>query len=561
MVTRGAQVVVFAAAFGVAACDSPPRVKPWRHAPDPTAEAARAPQSPALTDDAESAGVRANRDHTLRVHVDAEPGRLNPLLSPSRWARRIGLGTMFETLIEYAPPAVANQVAGAYTPGLATSWRVMPGGTEIRLYLQQGVTFHDGRPMTSVDVQFTLDAIRDPRRGVDHLRRMLVDVFAVELITTYEVRLVLLRPSGYVLRALAEIPILPMHVYDGSLAAGGALVGTGPYRYVSNKGGVVHLTRHDKYWGTKPAIKDVEYVYQPDAAIALKDAKRGDLDVIPSLVPAHWPEQASAPGIAAAFRALELGSSRLRYLAFNATKPPLDDPRVRHAIGLLIDRRNISKRVFDGLARPATWPIWPGGFVNGAEATVPEFDPAGAAKLLDAAGWLDSDKDGIRDKDGVQLRLAMLGSEKPAPKDASAPPVKIPRDYFIEAARKMGVVIDVKAGGESWVEKKFDEGAFDLAEVSWTSVVDWDLTQLLGSKQPHHAPAPAVDRILDAMAAAWDPAQRTKLGADLAAALNESWVIAGIVADAPQGLVHKRVRGIRVWDGWFDVASLSFEAP
>ena len=155
----------------------------------------------------------------------------------------------------------------------------------------------------------------------------------------------------------------------------------------------------------------------------------------------------------------------------------------------------------------------------------------------------------------------MLGSEKPAPKDASAPPVKIPRDYFIEAARKMGVVIDVKAGGESWVEKKFDEGAFDLAEVSWTSVVDWDLTQLLGSKQPHHAPAPAVDRILDAMAAAWDPAQRTKLGADLAAALNESWVIAGIVADAPQGLVHKRVRGIRVWDGWFDVASLSFEAP
>ena len=61
--------------------------------------------------------------------------------------------------------------------------------------------------------------------------------------------------------------------------------------------------------------------------------------------------------------------------------------------------------MFDGLARPALWPIWPGGFVNGAERPVPEFDPAAAAKLLDEAGWLDTDKDGIRDKDGDQLRF------------------------------------------------------------------------------------------------------------------------------------------------------------
>ena len=101
-------------------------------------------------------------------------------------------------------------------------------------------------PLTTSDVQFTFDTIRDPRtHGVEHLRPLLADVAAIELITAREVRLRLNRPSPWALRALAEIPILPMHVYDGSLLAGGALIGTGPWKLASNKGGVIHLTRNE----------------------------------------------------------------------------------------------------------------------------------------------------------------------------------------------------------------------------------------------------------------------------------------------------------------------------
>jgi peptide/nickel transport system substrate-binding protein len=556
MVIRVTQVAVFAAVLGMLACDSPARVKPWRHAPDPTAEAARVPISPALADVSTAAEVRANRGHTLRIHVDADPKNLNPLVAPTVWGRRITMGTIFEPLIRYLPPE-PGQPAGRFAPRLARSWRVMPSQTEIRIELEPGCTFHDGRTVTSSDVQFTLDAIRDPRRGVDHLRAMLTDVFAVELITSHEVRLVLNRPSAYVLRALAEIPILPMNVYDGSLQAGGALVGSGPYKFSSNKNGVAHLVRNEKYWGPKPAIKDIEYVFQPDAAIALKDAKRGDLDIVPALIPAHWPEQASAPGIAASFRALELAPLRMRYIRFNAEHPALADPLVRHALGLLVDRRTIAKRVFDGLARPALWPIWPGGFANGTELAVPDFDPKTAAKLLDEAGWADTDKDGIRDRAGKQLRLVMLGTDKPEPKDASAPPIKIARDYFVEAARKMGVVIEVREGGSDYLAKRIGEGQYDLVEMSWNGMVDMDVSSLVGSSVAQRGPAPRVDRALDAFGAAWDPAQRAKLAGDLGAALLESWPMAGIVTDASQGLVHKRVQGVRVWDGWFDVATLS----
>src|SRR5690242_6741445 len=92
-----ASVVVWA----LCACESPARVKPWRHAPDPTAEAARAPGSPVLAADPSEAEVHAARAHTLRIHVDAEPGRLSPIVAPSAWARRITLGTVFEPLLRY----------------------------------------------------------------------------------------------------------------------------------------------------------------------------------------------------------------------------------------------------------------------------------------------------------------------------------------------------------------------------------------------------------------------------------------------------------------------------
>jgi ABC-type transport system substrate-binding protein len=536
----------------LAGCDSPARVKPWRHAPDPTSEA-RARGSAAASEPGSEIDLAA-RAHTLRVHVDADPGRLTPLVAPSQWARRITLGTIFEPLVRYVPPD--GQGPGRYAPRLARSWRVAPSGLEVRIEIEPGVTFHDGRPLTSGDVQFTLDAVRDPRRGIDHLRAMLEDVEAVELVSPRELRIRLKRPSGWVLRALAEVPILPMHVYDGSLLAGGALVGTGPWRLVSHKAGSVHLGRNARYWAGKPAIADLEFVYQPDAAEALNEAKRGGLDVIASLIPAHWPEQANAPGVIARFRPLELAPPRLRYLTFNAQRAPLSDPRVRHALALLVDRRTIARRVFDGLARPAQWPIWPGGPISGPEPQVPDFDPAAAAKLLDAAGWTDADpKDGIRDHAGRQLRLVMIGGDKPVAKDASGPPHKLERDYFVEAARRIGVVIDVKTGGESWLEKRLADGSYDIAELVWSGMVDGEPASLVGRGTPR------IDRALDALAAAWDPEERARLAPELAAALVEAWPLAGIVADSPRGLVAKRLKGVRVWDGWIDLSQLSFVEP
>lgn len=566
MVLRASQVALLLLLVG---CESPARVKPWRHAEGPEAEAARAPSSPALTERgaASDKPARGVRGQTMRIHVDAEPGRLNPLVAPTVWARRISLGTIFEPLIRYVPPDGTGQ-AGRYMPRLARSWRVSPWN-EILIEIEPGVKFHDGRPLTAVDVVFSLDAVREIRRGVDHLRPLLADVDAVELVTATTLRIRLKRPSGYVLRALAEIPIVPHEVYSGSLLGGGALIGSGPWKLASNKGGTVHLTRFDRYWGRPAAISDLEFVYQSDASAALEDAKRGALDLVPALIPAHWPEQASAPGIAAAFEPLALRPPRLRYLAFNASRPITADARVRHALGLLVNRREL-ERAHDGLVRPALWPIWPGGFISGPEAPVPQFDPAAAGKLLDEAGWSDTaPKDGVRDREGSQLRLVMIGIEKPGARGrgaaaAAAASVGAPattRDLFVEAARRIGVVIEVRTGDEAWVAQRIEEGNYDVAELVWTGMVDSDVRSRLSAANPQHASSPRIERVLDALAAAWEPAERTRLASELAAALAETWPIAGVVADAPQGLLHRSVEGARVWDGWIDFSQLGRKAP
>src|SRR6266513_2355460 len=112
MLPRAPQVAVMLA---LVACDSPARVKPWRHAPDPTKEAAAAPVSPVLAEAPSEADVHAARGHTLRIHLDAEPGRLSPIVAPTVWGRRIMLGTVFE-------PLLRETGDGSYAPRLAKSW-------------------------------------------------------------------------------------------------------------------------------------------------------------------------------------------------------------------------------------------------------------------------------------------------------------------------------------------------------------------------------------------------------------------------------------------------------
>jgi peptide/nickel transport system substrate-binding protein len=555
-----ALTISIALAAALLGCESPPRAKPWRHAPDPTKVAEAQPRSPALASDDAGAALRANRDHTLRIHMDAEPRHLNPMLAPSVWTRRISMGTVFETLIKYAPPpGGAGSGPGRYLPSLAKSWRVDGDGLAIYFELQPGVTFHDGQAMTASDVQFSLDTARDPRRGADHLLPLLAGVKSVDKISPRMVRVVLAHPDGYVLRALAEVPILPYHVYDPSLAAGGKLVGTGPWQLAAWKDGVVHLTRYGHYWGKPAAIADLEFIYQPDAAVAMVEAKRGDLDLIPAMIPAHYPEQASAPGIASAFTTIHLRPPRFRYLVLDTAAPPFDDVRVRRAVATLVDRNAMITQI--KFARPIGGPVWPGGPVDGATPPAPAFDPGAAARLLDEAGWIDADKDGVRERGGERLRITLLLAERDTP-PLPGKKLEKERQRLVDLLTSAGFLVEVKLGPDAVILKRLGEGAFGMALLEWDGVVDADLSRWLetgGSQNLGHFSSPRIDRIFAALRGDWEPAQRVKDAAALAVAIADEEPFVALVAPDPIGLVHKRVVGAVAWDGWIDLTALSLD--
>jgi peptide/nickel transport system substrate-binding protein len=546
--------VAAALAWSAMACEGPPaRSRPWRH-PEPTVtEPAASLGSPQAMAQAR-ADLAKKREHSLRIRLDVEPSHLLPLVDPEVDTLRVAEDTIFETLVRWeAGPAGSGP--GTLRPGLAESWRVLGGGSEIRLTLRDGVPFHDGHKFDVVDAQWSLDVARSPTGRSPRLREALADVATVEILGPREVRILLRRPSGYALRTLAEVPMLPQHVYGGGALDRGvknrAFVGTGPYRLARwDKHERIVLAKNETYWGSPPAIDEIEFVIEPDAARALMRARRGEIDVIPELSPAHFPGQAQA--MSADFRSVRLGPPSLIYLVPNSQRPAFADPRCREALALLVDREHLVRETFHGLARVVAGPIWPGGPGDGPSGPAPGFDPTRAARLLDQCGWPDSDGDSLRDRGGERLRVAMLAAT-----DGTGGEV---RDVIVPALRKAGFVVEVLAGEPAVLLNRLKSGSFDLAVVEWRGRVDEDLAPLFASRGTRNwggTTSPAMDVALAAVAATQDPGTRAVRLAEVVARLAVDWPIVPIVAPDPVALVHRRVQGLVPVDGWFRIRALS----
>src|SRR6266545_3521102 len=162
----------------------------------------------------------AVRRDTLTVWLDSDPHTLDPLVAPTAWTLRITSDTVFEALVRYRP-GESDAQPGGYEARLARSWRVGAYGREIAFELQPGVHFHDGRAMTALDVQQSIESARRGRgKGGAPLGAELADVLAIDVLGPATVRVRLARPNAYALRALAEVPIMPAPPAGHSHASG-----------------------------------------------------------------------------------------------------------------------------------------------------------------------------------------------------------------------------------------------------------------------------------------------------------------------------------------------------
>ncbi len=339
---------------------------------------------------------------TLVMVVQPEPPTLAAYQST---AGPVGQVTtkIFEGLLEY-------DFSLKPVPSLAQSWTVSPDGKTVTFKLTPNVKFHDGKPFTSADVQFSvMDALKKVHpRGVNTFRA----VTAVETPDPLTAIFRLSEPAPYMMMALSsyESPMLPRHVYGtGDIAAhpnANKPIGTGPFKFVEwQKGQFMRLDRNPDY--RKAGLPHLDRIVARfiadagtrSAVIETQEAHIGGFNAIP---PVDVKRLAALPHVATTYKGYEMQAPIVQ-LDFNTTKAPFDDARVRQAVAYAIDRQFVIDNVWFGFGKPATGPISSNFKANGLyTGQVRNYNVKNgielANKLLDEAGRK-------RGPDGVRFEI------------------------------------------------------------------------------------------------------------------------------------------------------------
>lgn len=285
---------------------------------------------------------------------------------------------------------------------LAESWEASDDATEFTFNLREGVTFHDGTPLTSADVVATYEAILDPDIPAS-ASATLGMVESVEAIDDLTVKFTLNAPYADLPTATAHANarILSVAAVTGDHAAlDTAVNGTGPFMLEDyDSARIVRLVRNPNYYDPdKPYLDAVEMHLFPDLAAETANFLSGDVDVMLTVQQADYARIAETPGV----EALRVPSGRYVNVVMRFDQAPFDDVRVRQALAMSIDRDLIVDLVLEGLGRPASDNILSPEFRFAIDTPEVPYDPEAARALLAEAGYPDG------------LDLTLVASNRPA---------------------------------------------------------------------------------------------------------------------------------------------------
>jgi peptide/nickel transport system substrate-binding protein len=473
----------------------------------------------------------AQRGGILKVNLEAEPPHLNPLQDTLQVIDRVVGGLVYETLIECR--------ADRYLPGLAESWDVSSDGLRLTLRLKAGVRWHDDKLFSAIDVQATLEYLMRSQAASPLLHTMISDLEGVDILPEHMVRLRLARPSDLTLRALCEIPILPAE----ALRAGGtrlaqlgrAPVGTGPFRVAawerSKRIKLVRSRAADSLGSAK--LDEILFEIDTDAARALIRLRRGEIDILPRVLDIYYPEQVSQATLRDTLALYLLTPHRYSFVALNTRRGVLANPTFRHALSLLWDRNRVASEFHHGLVRAIGAPTF-------GDVPPDAFDPAEAARLLDQAGFKDTDGDGVREVGGSPIRLAFL-----VPTSSHTLALEI-RAYALDL-RRAGILLDTTNVDGVAVVSRVQHGDFDMAALTWEGRKDEDARLLLGSQGDYEYTGYRSERftqLVEQLHSASSPAARAPAHQQLASLLASDRPALFLYRHDVPALVARRVHGL-----------------
>ncbi len=462
----------------------------------------------------------------VRAAITGDEDTINPYTYVSGFPGWNLLMMQYDSLMQL-------DAAGEPQNWLAASVTASDDLTEWTVSLVEGAKWHDGTDLTIDDALFTFNYFIESATG--RFSRDLRGVESVTINDAGELVFALGAPNpAFDLVALADIPILPAHVWESIENPGEATfdistnVGSGPFKMTAyEQDQFYRFEANADYFRGAPAVDELVVVIFADDAGALAAIRSGEVDVGFERVS---PEQIELLDAQDPLDVVQGPEFTTQMINIDVSKPPFDDLAVRQAVGLAIDRQDIVDTVYLGAATVGS-PGWvhPDKTVYNP-SVAPVHDVATANQLLDDAGYADSDGDGIREfngqpmtfeyitnsSDSLRLRIAELTAEMLADIGIGTTVVSVETATWEEAV---------------WPGFDINNGRnYEMATWGWSAPIQANTIRI--AELVHSDPGigflnltgfsdPEVDAIAEALQVEADPAAAAQLISDLQALIAE----------------------------------------
>ena len=384
-------------------------------------------------------------------------------------------GTSFDASTQIYSRIVEFERGGTQVqPGLAEKWEVSPDGTVYTFFIrknakwQSNKNFKPTRPANADDIIFSIERMwkeSHPYYKVtssDHSyfndMNMPKLIKSVEKVDDYTVRITLNQPEAPFLANLAmEFAAIQSKEYaDAMLKAGTPEkidqepIGTGPFYLVQyQKDAIIRYKAFPDYYGGKAKIDDLVFAITPDASVRWAKLQKGECHVMPYPNPADLEAMKKDPNVTI----LDQPGLNVGYLAYNTTKKPFDDVKVRKAINMAINKKAIIDAVYLSTGVAAKNPIPPTMWSYNDAVKDDPYDPEAAKKLLAEAGY----------PNGLETDLWAMPVQRPY-----NPNAKRIAELMQADLAKIGVKAEIKSFEWGEYRKRLQAGEHQMGMLGWT---------------------------------------------------------------------------------------------
>ena len=431
---------------------------------------------------------------------------------------------------------------------LAESWQVSADQRTITFKLKPNLKWSDGKPLTSADALWTWQAVtaeatRSPYASDFQLVKKAETPDAQTFSVTYE------QAYAPALDSWAGLQILPKHLLEGqdlhTTAFARKPVGSNYYQLDSwTNGENIKLSRNATSVLGQAKIDRLITRIIPDSSAQFLELMAGNIDSM-GLDPIKYariiPARPELKQKLALYK--ELGNS-YTYMGFNLKRKPYDDIRVRKAINYAIDKQEIIDGVYLGLGIDIASPYKPGTRWSNPDLKPYPYNPQKAKALLKEAGFVDSDGDGVLERDGKPFSFEIVTNQN---KEREKSAVLIQRRL-----KDVGIQVNIRAiEWASFISRFIKTGDFDVVILGWGLGLDPDQFNIWHSSQQAAGQFnfigynnPAIDKLLEQGRTELNPDKRQKIYHEFAKVLLEDSPIVYLSAGYGLSAIHKRVKGI-----------------